>query len=109
MLALFGVQVISIVADGASSNHGFFRMYKIPEFQCSDITYTDPNLTKPGSFVYFIADPPHLIKTVRNAWYHSQEDGSRSLVVCMYQCLVSLFACRCLICRTMESKLSGLI
>ena len=42
-----------------------------------------PNITKPGSFVYFIADPPYLIKTVRNGWYHSQENGSCSLVVCI--------------------------
>ena len=83
MLALIGLQVISIVADGASNNRKFFRMHKISRFQCSGITYKAPNITKPGSFVYFIADPPHLIKTVRNAWYNSQANGSRSLVVCI--------------------------
>ena len=90
MLALIGLQVISIVADGASNNRKFFRMHKIPQFQCSGITYKAPNITKPGSFVYFIADPPHLIKTVRNAWHNSQANGSRSLVVCI---IVYFFAC----------------
>ena len=106
MLALIGLQVISVVADGASNNRRFFRMHKISKFQCSGITYKAPNITNPGSFVYFIADPPHLIKTVRNAWYNSQANGTRSLVVCTCNCVV---LCLHISYRIKERKLSGLI
>ena len=36
---------------------------------------------KEERFVYFISDPPHLIKTVRNCWSHSGATGSRHMQV----------------------------
>ena len=36
------------------------------------VNYLAPNVCRaPGDKVYFIADPPHLLKTIRNAWYNS--------------------------------------
>ena len=104
MLALIGLQVISVVADGAPNNRRFLQMHTISKFQCSGITYKAPNITNPGSFVYFIADPPHLIKTVRNAWYNSQANGTRSLVVFMHATVLIY-----ILSRIKERKLSGLI
>lgn len=66
-----GLQVISVVADGGSNNRRFFCMHAISKLQISGVTYKAPNITQPGSFAYSIADPPHLIKTMRNAWYNS--------------------------------------
>ena len=40
MLALIGLQVISIVAVGAPKNHQFFRMHTISKFQCSSVILT---------------------------------------------------------------------
>ena len=107
MLALIGLQVISVIADGAPNNRRFFPMHTISKFQCSGITYKAPNITNPGSFVYFIADPPHLIKTVRNAWYNSQANGTRSLVVCIHATVYYLLIY--ILSRIKERKLSGLI
>ena len=84
MLALIGLKFINVVADGALNNRRFIRLHKIPKFECSGVTYKAPNITNPGSFVYFMADPTHLIRTVRNAWYNSKANGTRSLVVCMH-------------------------
>ena len=81
MLQLTGLTVISVVADGASSNRKFFRLHKILKYQKSGVTYMAPNISEPDRFVYFIADAPHLLKTVRNAWYNSQSKRTRNLVV----------------------------
>jgi len=81
MLQLVGLTVISVVADGASTNRKFFRLHKISKHQKSGITYKTPNISDPGRFVYFIADAPHVLKTVRNAWYNSQANRTRNLVV----------------------------
>ena len=108
MLQIAGLNVVCIVADGASNNRHFFRSHSIPKFRKSGVTYKAPNIFSPGEFVYFVADPPHLIKTVRNAWYNSRSDGPRHLEV-----FVSTFT-KCalnyvfLLYRTMEWKLSGL-
>lgn len=87
MLQLVGLTVISVVADGASSNRRFFRLHKILKHQKSGVTYMAPNISAPSSFVYFIADAPHLLKTIRNAWYNSQANRTRSLVVNKYLCI----------------------
>ena len=92
MLALIGLQVISVVADGVPNNRRFIRMHKVPKFQCSDVTYKAPNITNPDNLVYFMADPPHLIETVRNAWYNSRANGTHSLVSGMYAYNCVLFA-----------------
>jgi len=81
MLRLVGLTVISVVANGASTNRKFFRLHKIFEHQKSGITYKAPNISDPGRFVYFTADAPHVLKTVRNTWYNSQANSTRNLVV----------------------------
>lgn len=82
MLQIAGLQVICIVADGASPNRRFFKLHKINKYVKSGVTYVAPNVCcPPGDYVYFMADAPHLIKTVRNAWHNSQLNRSRHLVV----------------------------
>ena len=71
-----------MVADGASANRRFFRLHSIDEYKKSGVTYLAPNVCRaPGDKVYFIADPPHLLKTIRNAWYNSQSKKTRHLIV----------------------------
>ena len=72
MLQLVGLTVVSVVADGATSNCRFFRLHKILKYQKSGVTYMAPNISLPGSNVYVMADALHLLKTVRNAWCNSQ-------------------------------------
>ena len=80
MLKIVGLNVIAVVADGASTNQRFFRMHSIDKYKCK-ITYKAPNLCQPEEFIYFVPDVPHLIKTVRNAWYNSRCNGTRHLEV----------------------------
>ena len=82
MLQLADLQVVCVVADGASPNRRFFRLHKMEEYMKSGVTYKVPNLCRlPGDSIYFIPDVLHLIKTICNAWYNSQDKRSRHLVV----------------------------
>ena len=61
------------ITDGVSQNTKFFRMHK---YLCgdsdADVIYRSKNIqTKELRFIYFFADAPHLVKTVRNCLYHS--------------------------------------
>lgn len=105
MLQLIGLTVICVVADGASSNRKFFRLHNILKYQKSGVTYMAPNISLPGSYVFFMADVPHILKTTRNAWYNSQANRTRSLQV-RTDCVLQLFTTSLYI-RTMEVKLSG--
>ena len=81
MIEICGLTVIYVVADGCSTNRRFFRLHKIPQYQKSGVTYEAPNISMPGNKIYFMADAPHVLKTVRNAWYNSKRNGTRKLVV----------------------------
>lgn len=81
MLKIAGLNVIAVVADGASINRRFFRMHSIDRYNKGKITYNTPNLSQPEEFIYFVPDVPHLIKTVHNAWYNSRHNGTRHLEV----------------------------
>ena len=81
MLKIAGLNVIAVVADGASTNRRFFKMHSIDKYKKGKITYKAPNLSQPEEFIYFVPDVPHLIKTVRNAWYNSRYNGTRHLEV----------------------------
>jgi len=70
------LHVIALVSDGASSNRNFYRMHKdISDCIDSPVVYRTINLFGRDRFVYFFADAPHLMKTLRNAVYHSREHG----------------------------------
>lgn len=85
MLQLAGLTVVSVVADGASSTRKFFDyiiFYNIRNLVLR--TYKAPNICRQGSYIYFMPDVPHLLKTVRNAWYNSQANTTRKLIVRMH-------------------------
>ena len=64
-----GLKVIAVTADGASSNRRFFHMHNSGQkrlvYRTKNI-YADDNRS-----IYFISDPPNLVKTIRNCWSHS--------------------------------------
>ena len=65
LLQIAGLQVISVVADGASTNRRFFKLHSIDKYKKSGVTYLAPNVCRAaGDKVYFVADPPHLLKTI---------------------------------------------
>ena len=64
--------VIEAVSDGASQNRTFYRMHSgLDDHPDADVVYKTVNLFAPERYIYFIADAPHLMKTERNALYHS--------------------------------------
>lgn len=78
-----GLKVIAVTADGASHNRKFFKMHGT-----EDIVYKTKNVySSDDRCVYFISDPPHLIKTTRNCFSHSSNtNGSRSM--CVSTCII---------------------
>ena len=53
MLQIAGLQVICIVADGATPNRKIFKLHKIEELMKSGVTCVAPNVcSKPGNHLY---------------------------------------------------------
>ena len=51
--------------DGASSNRRLIKLHQ----QRSDIVYKVTNpYSEDRRSLYFVSDPPHLLKTIRNRW-----------------------------------------
>ena len=59
--------VIATTSGGA--NRRFYRMYKdLDDNSQSDVCYRTINLYAKNRFIYFVSDPPHLVKTARIAY-----------------------------------------
>jgi len=60
-----GFKVVFITADGASTNRAMFQKHD----SSSSLVYKVPNkYASEQRDIFFISDPPHLIKTTRNCW-----------------------------------------
>ena len=73
-------KVIAATADGTSQNRKFSRMHKHPVDDLdAEIVYRTKNIyTKEMRLIYFCADVPHLMRTVRNCLFPSgSERGTR--------------------------------
>ena len=78
-LERMGFRVLGITCDGASPNR---RLWKLHSSK-NEMVYKAPNVFARDEprFLYFISDPPHLIKTIRNSWNNSK----RNLWVSLWQ------------------------
>lgn len=66
-LERLGLQVLAATADGASTNRRLMKIHKLRQKR-GEITYKVVNpYAAEKRYIYFISDPPHLLKTVRNA------------------------------------------
>ena len=75
-----GVKVLCITADGISPNRSFF--FKI--YKTTDVPFphkANNPYAKEECWIFFIFDPPHLIKTVHNCWSHSGVYGTQHMEV----------------------------
>ncbi|SMN01866.1 hypothetical protein SPONN_135 [uncultured Candidatus Thioglobus sp.] len=77
-LESIGLKVMCITSDGASPNRKFFKLNNRGKFAHKT---TNP-FASDNREIFFISDPPHLVKTVRNCWSHSAADGTRHMLVC---------------------------
>ena len=66
-LTRLGIRVVAVTCDGASDNR---RMFSLHNHNLKDKTvYKTRNVySKNDSTIFFISDPPHLIKTIRNCF-----------------------------------------
>ncbi|KAK3924128.1 DNA transposase [Frankliniella fusca] len=69
-----GLKVLSLICDGAAMNKKFFRIHPgVDALQVgSDNVYATKNLAATEErLLYFMVDPPHLLKTLRNCLANS--------------------------------------
>lgn len=64
------IRVLTMTFDGASVNRKFVQMHEKLDSSFS-YCYSTRNLAAGGRPLFFILDPPHLIKTIRNALANS--------------------------------------
>ena len=75
------IKVLCVTADGASPNRKFFHMQYSKKNSSTFCHKARNPYSIDQRWAYFIADPPHLIKTVRNCWSHSGVGGTRHMKV----------------------------
>ena len=64
-LTRLGLHVMTITCDGASDNRRMFAMFN----DKSALSYKTNNVySEDSNQIFFISDPPHLIKTIRNCF-----------------------------------------
>ena len=73
-LERMGFRVMGLCCDGLAANRRLFQLHSDGED-----TYKMVNpFAEETRYIYFISDPPHLLKTTRNAW----SNPKRHLWVC---------------------------
>ena len=71
------VKIVGVTSDGASTNRSMYRMHlnmtRVGDVNENvDVTYRTLNvIADEERYIYFISDPPHLIKTARNCLANS--------------------------------------
>ena len=87
-IELCGLKVLAMTADGASANR---RLFKIHDPFSSSTPHKVPNpYSTDGRDLFFISDPPHLLKTVRNCFASKSRAlwvSSRIHIIVYQQCV----------------------
>ena len=63
-----GFHVLAVTCDGASTNRHLWKLHA----NNNEIIHKIPNVyaAEGNRDIYFISDPPHLLKMIRNSWYN---------------------------------------
>lgn len=67
-----GFKVLALTCDGLAANRRLFALHH-PD-NCEFVYKVVNPYASDGRYLYFLSDPPHLIKTVRNAWCNSSRN-----------------------------------
>ena len=97
-LERIGFFVIALCCNSASSNRRLWKLHS----ETKELVYRIPNIFASDGkrYLYFISDPPHLIKTIRNSWYNKNRRlWIRYCAYCSYDLLS--------VCCAMEKGLTG--
>eukprot|EP00111_Clytia_hemisphaerica_P019846 TCONS_00058509-protein len=90
LLESIDLKVLAIVADGASTNRKFFKLHNWEtkeNFSPENVIYWTWNECCPTRKLYFICDPPHLMKTTRNNLEKSSSKSTSRNLMCDGQSL----------------------
>jgi len=90
-----GIRVLALTCDGASTNRRLWKLHsKGRDTSERGVMYKVLNIhaTDQARFLYFISDPPHLIKTTRNCWASSARKLEVRLTACYLSKYVSLLS-----------------
>ena len=84
-----GFHVLAITADGCKSNRKLFQLHS----KDSKPVHKVQNIFSPENhMIYFICDPPHLLKTIRNCF----ASDKRNLWVSIPDILILILTCTCI-------------
>ena len=91
-LERLGFYVLGVTCDGASPNRRLWKLHSGVSEQ-DELMYKVPNPFADGDsrYIYFVSDPPHLLKTIRNSLYNQKRQLWVSLHVSMSLKLIFLF------------------
>ena len=67
-----GIRVVAIICDGAPSNRAFIKLHKPVTVLPSGVVFETVNKCDPERLIWFFSDVPHLLKTIRNAFFNSR-------------------------------------
>lgn len=84
-----GFRVAALTCDGASCNRNFFRLHgATSNGEDEPLAYKTRNpYSVEERQIFFVSDPPHLLKTVRNCWANSfAHSRTRTMWVRIYYC-----------------------
>ena len=77
-----GLKVLAATADGASTNR---RLIKLHSNKSGEVVYKVVNPhSRDRRYLYFFADPTHLLKTVRNTWANSKRNPVKLYYLCLH-------------------------
>lgn len=81
-LERYGFRVLGLTCDGLAANRQLFRLHA-PK-RNKELVHKTPNpYSKEDRYVFFLSDPPHLLKTIRNCFANK----NRHLWVCVMLCV----------------------
>lgn len=70
-LERMGLKVLAHTSDGCAINRKYFKIMASQTLGQTDVPYKMENpFTDEERYIYFISDPPHLIKTTRNCLFN---------------------------------------
>ena len=85
-----GLRVLFLTCDGAWTNRRLWKLHSNGDKQ--EVTFKVNNIFAPEGVrpLYFISDPPHLLKTARNCWWNNKNNLQ---VRTIYYACTFLFTC----------------
>ena len=86
-----GFRVLALTCDGASTNRKLWKIHSNGE----EMTYKVNNIFAPEGVrpLFFISDPPHLLKTIRNCWWNSKRNLWVSSIMHMHHTALIITSC----------------